>query len=186
MSSPAKMESVSLFRGIPMKPRKPAIAKPQPAPRRSPPFPNFAIQELPGLDVAAQTQLIEHNIRSTLQLWARTMTTAQQQTLASELQIHPRYVQKWAALANLSRLPSVGCRYCGLLLHAGIASPEQLAQTPFQRVHQLILRLQVAELQRKDLCPSLQQVSQWVQEAIALTRAPVSLHSPNRDTKTSP
>ncbi len=183
MSSPAKMETIRLIRDFPMKPRKSAIAQPT-TPRRSPPFPNFAIQELPGLDVAAQTQLIEHNIRSTLQLWARTLTPAQQHALASELQIHPQYVQKWAALANLSRLPSVGCRYCGLLLHAGIASPEQLAQTPFQRVHQLILKLQVAELQRKDLCPSLQQVSQWVQEAIALTR--LSTQSPNRDTKTSP
>jgi len=128
----------------------------------------WALQDLPGLDTDAQAQLLAQGIKTTLQLWQRTATVEQRVILANELQIHPQYVNKWAALASLSRVPSVGCRYCGLLLHAGIASPEQLAQTPFQKVHQQILRLQVAELKRKDLCPSLQQVNQWVQEAAAI------------------
>ncbi|MDX2228443.1 MAG: DUF4332 domain-containing protein [Leptolyngbyaceae cyanobacterium bins.349] len=129
---------------------------------------NWPLQELPGLDAQAQAQLMERGITSTLQLWRQTATPSQRATLAADLQIHSQYVSKWSALANLSRLPSVGCRYCGLLLHAGIASPQQLAQTPFPRVHQQILRLHVAELQRKDLCPTLQEVSQWVQEAAQL------------------
>jgi predicted flap endonuclease-1-like 5' DNA nuclease len=132
---------------------------------------DWAIHELPGLDTDTQTQLFDHGIASTLQLWQRTATATQRAALAMELQIHPQHVNKWAALANLSRLPSVGCRYCGLLLHAGIASPSQLAQTPFQKVHQLILRLQVAELRRRDLCPTLEEVSQWVHEAAQLESA---------------
>lgn len=132
---------------------------------------NWPIQELPGLDTDAQALLLTQGIDSTLKLWQRTTTEAQRQTLASDLQVHPQYIQKWAALANLARLPSVGCRYCGLLLHAGIASPQQLAQIPLAKVHQQVLRLQVAELRRKDLCPSLQEINQWVQEAIALERA---------------
>lgn len=129
---------------------------------------NWAIQDLPGLDEAAQDLLMSQGIDTTLKLWQQTATATQRTTLANTLQLHPQYINKWAALANLARLPSVGCRYCGLLLHAGIASPAQLAQTPLQKVHQQILRLQVAELHRKDLCPSLQEVNQWVQEAIAL------------------
>jgi hypothetical protein len=133
---------------------------------------NWAIQDLPGLDEATQELLKSQGIDTTLKLWQQTTTAAQRSTLANTLQIHPQYINKWAALANLARLPSVGCRYCGLLLHAGIASPAQLAQTPFPKVHQQILRLQVAEFHRKDLCPSLQEVSQWVQEAIALAAQP--------------
>ncbi|MBF2026577.1 MAG: DUF4332 domain-containing protein [Oscillatoriales cyanobacterium C42_A2020_001] len=129
---------------------------------------DWAIQDLPGLDAEAQTQLMERGIVSTLQLCQQTATATQRATLASDLQIHLQHINKWAALADLSRLPSVGCRYCGLLLHAGIASPAQLAHAPFQQVHQQILRLQVAELKRKDLCPSLQEVKQWVQEAVQL------------------
>lgn len=129
---------------------------------------NWAIQDLPGLDADAQAQLMSQGIDGTLKLWQRTATASQRASLANELQIHPQYINKWSALANLARLPSVGCRYCGLLLHAGIASPAQLAQMPFQKVHQQILKLQVAELKRKDLCPSLREVNQWVQEAIAL------------------
>ncbi|NEO63853.1 MAG: DUF4332 domain-containing protein, partial [Moorea sp. SIO4G2] len=41
-----------------------------------------------------------------------------------------QYVNKWVALADLARIPSIGCQYCGLVLHAGICSLTQLAQTP--------------------------------------------------------
>ncbi len=132
---------------------------------------SWAIADLPGLDAEAQALLLNQGIDTTLQLWQQTATAAQRSQLASDLQIHPQYVNKWAALANLSRLPSVGCQYCGLLLHAGIASPAQLAQMSLAQVHQQILRLQVAELRRKDLCPSLEAVRQWIQDAIALTNA---------------
>ncbi len=73
-------------------------------------------------------------------------------------------------MADLARIPSVGTQYCGLLLHAGIGSVAQLAEVPTHRLHQQIMRLQVATMQRRDLCPAIELVQQWSQQAkIVLT-----------------
>jgi hypothetical protein len=126
---------------------------------------DWPIQQLPGLNATDQALLQTIGIRTTLQLHHQTRTLADQQRLASQLEIHLQHVSKWAALADLAQIPSVGCRYCGLLLHAGIASPAQLSQTPLSRLHRQILRLQVATLQRQDLCPSLSKMQLWIEQA---------------------
>lgn len=126
---------------------------------------NWAIELLPGLSAQDQTKLIDCGIHTTFQLLQTTKTPLQRQALASHLQIHIQHINKWAALANLARIPAVGCTYCGLLLHAGISSPRQLAQTPLPRLHRQILKLQVAMMQRQDLCPGLDEVAQWIEQA---------------------
>jgi hypothetical protein len=126
---------------------------------------NWAIAQLPGLSPQNQAGLASCGIQTTLQLLQQTRTPAQRQALATQLQIHIQHLNKWVALANLARIPAVGCQYCGLLLHAGISSPAQLVQTPLPRLHRQILKFQVATLQRQDLCPPLEQVEQWIQQA---------------------
>ncbi|MEO0969399.1 MAG: DUF4332 domain-containing protein, partial [Cyanobacteria bacterium J06639_18] len=79
--------------------------------------------------------------------------------------IHVLEVNKWVALADLARIPSVGLQYCGLLLHAGVVSAAHLATIPPYRLHKQILRLQVATMQRRDLCPAVEEVQQWIQQA---------------------
>jgi hypothetical protein len=130
---------------------------------------NWLIQQLPGLDLRDQELLESHGITTTLQLCQRTVTPAHQLALANQLQLPLRHISKWAALANLARVPNVGCCYCGLLLHAGIASPAQLAQTPIDRLHRQVLRLQVATMQRPDLCPTLEEVREWICQARSLS-----------------
>lgn len=144
---------------------------------------DWQLQDLPGLSDEQQQQLWNCGIRSTLQLYQQTNTPAKRAELARQLQIHPQYVNKWAAMADLARVPAIGCHYCGLLLHAGIASPEQLAVMPLHRVHKQILRFQVANLQRPDLCPSLQEIQGWIEQSQQLGRS--SRHAINRDTRTS-
>ena len=73
-----------------------------------------------------------------------------------------QYVNKLVALADLARLPGIGCQYNGLLIHTGIISVKQLAQMPAHKIHQQILKLHVATLQRRDLCPDIAQVQNWV------------------------
>ncbi|MGJ3248926.1 MAG: DUF4332 domain-containing protein [Elainellaceae cyanobacterium] len=148
-----------------------------PSDSKAPTSSNWDILNLPGLDADHQRQLIQLGITTTCQLLQRTQTPAQRQNLASQLRVHPRHVAKWSALSDLARVPSVGCQYCGLLLHAGISSTQLLAQTPLPRLHKQVLKLQVATMQRQDLCPSLDQVSLWIQQARWVA---------NQDTKTFP
>jgi hypothetical protein len=133
---------------------------------------NWAIAQLPGLSPEDCQKLTQLGITTTLQLVRQTQTPQQQQQLAAQLAVHLQHVQKWAALANLARVPSVGCQYCGLLLYAGIATPQQLATTPLPRLHRQLMKLHVSTLQRNDLCPSLNDVATWIQDAQHLLRRP--------------
>lgn len=128
------------------------------------------IAQLPGLSLQDQTQLLDCGIQTTQHLLQATRTATQRQTLATRLQTRIQRIHKWAALASLSQIPAVGCQYCGLLLHAGIISPAQLAQTPIARLHQQILKLHVATMQRPDLCPDLGQISEWIDQAQQMSR----------------
>lgn len=126
---------------------------------------NWAIAQLPGLSAENLDLLHRAGFKTTLAFWQRTQTPAQRHNLAAHLQLHPKYVNKWAALCDLARIPAVGCTYCGLLLHTGIISVQQLADTPLPKLHRQLMRLQIATMQRQDLCPPLGDVSLWVEQA---------------------
>ncbi|NJK67073.1 MAG: DUF4332 domain-containing protein [Microcoleus sp. CSU_2_2] len=126
---------------------------------------DWPIAHLPGLNNENQSQLEECGITTTQQLIRMTKTVEAKALLAHQLQVNLQYVNKWVAMANLARIPSVGCQYCGLLLHAGVASPAQLAEMPVERLHEQILKLHVAMMQRNDLTPSVDRVQKWIYEA---------------------
>ena len=130
----------------------------------------WSIDILPGLMLPERELLKAQGIKNTQELLERTQTPAARIALAGKLKLSQKDLSKWIALADLGRIPSVGDRYCGLILHAGIISVAQLAQTPFPRLHAQIARLQVATLQRKDLTPPIGLVKQWIEQAKMLDR----------------
>jgi Domain of unknown function (DUF4332) len=129
------------------------------------PSQGWPLCDLPGLSAQDFQKLYDVEIESTADLLKRTQTLAKQRHLAEKLQLSDRWVRKWMALAELSHLKSVGCQYCGLLLHAGVTSVAQLATMSPSTLHRHILRLQVSTLSRRDLCPNAGVVMQWIQEA---------------------
>jgi hypothetical protein len=129
---------------------------------------DWPIEQLPGLSQEELSQLQNCGITTTGALVKQGKTQEARLALANKLQVHLQYVNKWVALADLARIPTVGTQYCGLLLHAGIGSVAQLAQVPSHRLHQQILRLQVATMQRRDLCPAIELVRQWSYQAQAI------------------
>ena len=138
---------------------------PQKSPRNSPQVRDWPIAQLPGLNAENQSQLEGCGITTTAQLIRMTKTVEAKALLAHQLQVNLQNVNKWVAMASLARIPSVGCQYCGLLLHAGVASPAQLAQMPVERLHEQILKMHVAMMQRNDLTPSVDRVQKWIQDA---------------------
>ncbi|HLO51333.1 MAG TPA: DUF4332 domain-containing protein [Kamptonema sp.] len=125
----------------------------------------WPIAQLPGLSHQNECLLQECGIFTTALLLEKATTRDRRLALANQLQIHIQHLNKWVALADLARIPSVGCQYCGLLLHAGVASVKQLAEIPIHRLHQQILRFYVATMQRRDLCPSVEQAQDWIRQA---------------------
>lgn len=132
---------------------------------RALPPPEWLLTQLPGMSPEDSLKLDEIGLHTTTDLIQHTQTLAKQRRLAARLQMPDRWVRKWVALAELSQLPSIGCQYCGLLLHGGVTSVAQLATMSTHTLHRQILRLQVATIQRRDRCPHPGMVSQWIQEA---------------------
>lgn len=130
---------------------------------------DWAIAHLPGIGDDLRARLDRFGIHTTAQL-LQYAAPARRDRLAAALQVRRVEVDKWLAMADLARVPGVGCQSCGLLLHAGIASVAQLAQTPVRQLHWQILRFQVATLQRRDLCPSPAELQTWVERARQLAR----------------
>ncbi|MEA5582110.1 DUF4332 domain-containing protein [Nodularia harveyana UHCC-0300] len=131
---------------------------------------NWLIEQLPGLSQEEQTRLQDCGIITTKDLIKQGKTAETRVNLANKVQVNLQYVNKWIALADLAQIPGVGMEYCGLLLHSGIASVAQLAQTPTQKLHRQIMRLQVSTMQRRDLCPTIDVVQKWSQEAQQIIR----------------
>lgn len=126
---------------------------------------NWPIGQLPGISDEQQRQLEALDIFTTLDLLKMTQSQAARLQLAQRLNSHVKHINKWTALAKLACLPSVGCQYCGLLLHAGVSSPKQLTLLSVGQLHNQIQRLQVKLTQRNDFSPDTTQVSQWIAEA---------------------
>jgi predicted flap endonuclease-1-like 5' DNA nuclease len=129
---------------------------------------DWPIGDLPGLNKSEQTVLEELGITTTNQLLTAVPDSERKMKLAIGLGTKIQYVNKLVALADLSRLPGIGCQYNGLLLHIGIISIKQLSQMTAQKVQPQLLKLHVATLQRRDLCPDLAQVQGWIIQARAL------------------
>ncbi|MBE9067748.1 DUF4332 domain-containing protein [Leptolyngbya cf. ectocarpi LEGE 11479] len=126
---------------------------------------SWAIEQLPGISQDQQQRLRALKIVTTLDLLKVTRSQPARLQLAEQLNSHIKHINKWTALAKLACIPSVGCQYCGLLLHAGISSPQQLALLPVSQLHSQLKRLQIKLMQRADLSPDTTQVSQWIAEA---------------------
>jgi predicted flap endonuclease-1-like 5' DNA nuclease len=126
---------------------------------------DWSIGDLPGLQNAELILLQKLGITTTGELLSIAPDAATKQQLAINLNAKIQYVNKLVALADLARLPGVGCQYNGLLLHTGIISVKQLAQIPAHKLHQQLLRLHVATIQRRDLCPNIAQVQSWIKQA---------------------
>lgn len=127
---------------------------------------NFSIEQLPGLSAKDCAIFKNQGIITTQDLLQRAgRSRSQQEALAAALGMRWQFLYKWLVFADLARISGIGCQYCGLIVHSGIGSIEQLAQTPVGKLHAGIKRLQVQTLQRTDLCPSLQEMSSWIRQA---------------------
>ncbi|MGC1309567.1 MAG: DUF4332 domain-containing protein [Phormidesmis sp.] len=131
---------------------------------------NHAISQLPGLTPVQIAQLNAAGISTTFELLRQGNSVSQRQQLSSRLATNIKYINKWTALANLARIPGVGTQYCGLLLHAGVSTPQQLSGMTVQRLHPQLLRLQVQLFNRADLAPAVAEVAGWIQQAKQMMR----------------
>ena len=127
---------------------------------------NFSIDQLLGLSAEDCQKLRSYGITTTHTLIQKAgRSRSQKEALANAIGVRFQLLTKWLAFADLARIPAVGCQHCGAIVHSGIVSLEQLSQTPLDKLHKQILRLQVQNFQRADLCPDLGEMSVWIKQA---------------------
>lgn len=131
---------------------------------------SVAIAHLPGIHPLEVKQLASEGIYTNIDLLKKASNPDKKQLLANQMGLNIKQLSKWVALSNLACAESVGGKYCGLLLHAGIPSLKHLSTASAPQLHRQILRLQVSMLKRKDFCPSVSLVEVWIQEAKQLTK----------------
>jgi hypothetical protein len=132
---------------------------------------SWPIANLPRLDEKTRSRLEALGIHTTQDLLQKAQTAVEKSAIAQQVQLKPQQINKWLIMADLAQIESVGCEYCGLLLHAGIASISQLSQMHPQQLHRQILRLQVSLFKRKDCCPPVETVQKWIIDARQLARS---------------
>jgi hypothetical protein len=125
----------------------------------------WPMADLPGINADDCRRLDELGLGTTRLFIGQSRSPEDQAGLAQKLQLHPHHIQKWRALASLAVVPSVGCEYAGLLLHAGVASVGQLGNLVPGQLYRQVLRLQVAVFRRRDRCPNAAVVDLWIQQA---------------------
>lgn len=126
---------------------------------------DWPIAQLPRLDETTRSRLAALSLNTTHDLLHKAQTAQGKAAIARHLQQQPQQVSRWVIMADFARLESVGCQYCGLILHAGVGSIAQLSQMHPHQLHRQILRLQVSLFQRKDYCPPVETVQKWILEA---------------------
>jgi hypothetical protein len=131
--------------------------------------PPIPLEQLPGLDNTSLQALVSVGIASVQDLYGQTRSPDQQVALAQQLRLHLNRVRRWTALADLALVPGVDCRWCGLLLHGGIVSRQQLAQQMPAPLHQRLQRLSAQATGDRTLSPDLAQVNRWIAAAQELS-----------------
>ena len=79
----------------------------------------WKIEQLPGVSSQEVAQLRSVNILNTQILLEQTQTQEMKIALAARLGLSLPNVNKWVVLADLARIPSIGCYYCGYYCISG-------------------------------------------------------------------
>ncbi|MEL7083513.1 MAG: DUF4332 domain-containing protein [Cyanobacteria bacterium P01_A01_bin.3] len=131
----------------------------------------WPIERLPGLKRLDVEHLKAVGIATTEAMLHVAAGQDGKRALAQQLHLKQERINRWVAMADLARVPAVGCEYCGLLLHAGTISTQQLASAAAPQLHRHIQRLHVATLRNARACPTVSDVGLWIAQASRIDRS---------------
>ncbi|MBN2469461.1 MAG: DUF4332 domain-containing protein [Anaerolineae bacterium] len=108
-------------------------------------------------------------IRSTEDLLQKGATPQGRKELADQTGLNDKQILKWVNHCDLFRIKGVGSEYAELLEAAGVDTVPELAQRNAQNLHRKALEINLEKkLVRR--VPTLQEVSNWVEQASKLER----------------
>jgi predicted flap endonuclease-1-like 5' DNA nuclease len=124
---------------------------------------------IPGIGEVYAARLVGAGIPTTESLLEAGATPQGRETLAAKTGIGHGLILKWVNRADLFRVKGIGEQYSDLLAAAGVETVLELAQRTPEHLHQKLAETnEVKRLVRH--VPSLEHVTDWVEQAGKLTR----------------
>ena len=127
------------------------------------------IFDIEGIGPAYAEKLREVGVRSTTSLLKRGSTPKGRKELAYAINIEESKILKWVNHADLFRIHGVGSEYSDLLEAAGVNTVPELRQRNATALHDALVKTNEAKKLVRKL-PSVEQVTEWVEEAKSLRR----------------
>jgi predicted flap endonuclease-1-like 5' DNA nuclease len=127
------------------------------------------IVDVEGIGPAYAEKLKEAGVRSTAMLLKRGGTAKQRKELAYAINIEESKLLKWVNHADLFRVRGIGSEYSDLLEAAGVDTVAELRQRKAASLYQSLVRANQAQKRVRKL-PTLDQVTEWVEQAKSLPR----------------
>ena len=127
------------------------------------------IIEIEGIGEVYAQKLQEAGVPTTESLLEHGATPRGRKTLADSTGISERLILKWVNRADLFRINGIGEQYSDLLAAAGVETVLELAQRRPDHLHAKLVETNEANKLVR-VVPSLEHVTDWVQQAHQLSR----------------
>ncbi|HEY7426324.1 MAG TPA: DUF4332 domain-containing protein [Gemmataceae bacterium] len=128
-----------------------------------------SIIEIEGIGEVYAQKLQEVGVPTTESLLEQGATPRGRKTLADSTGISERLILKWVNRADLFRINGIGEQYSDLLAAAGVETVLELAQRRPDHLHAKLVETNEAKKLVR-VVPSLEHVTDWVQQAHHLAR----------------
>jgi predicted flap endonuclease-1-like 5' DNA nuclease len=128
-----------------------------------------SIIEIEGIGEVYARKLQEVGVPTTESLLEHGATPRGRKTLADNTGISERLILKWVNRADLFRINGIGEQYSDLLAAAGVETVLELAQRRPDHLHAKLVETNEAKKLVR-VVPSLEHVTDWVQQAHQLAR----------------
>jgi predicted flap endonuclease-1-like 5' DNA nuclease len=131
---------------------------------------NYKIEEIEGIGDALGKKLRAAGVNNTDKLLENTKTPAQRKNLASDADVSPKLILKFANMADLFRISGVGQEFAELLEAAGVDTVPALAR---RNAANLTTKMEEINEEKKltRRTPKQEEVEKWIAQAKDLPRA---------------
>jgi predicted flap endonuclease-1-like 5' DNA nuclease len=127
------------------------------------------LTDVEGIGEAYAGKLVSCGLMTQEQLLDLGATVLGRRTIAEESGISPKLILNWVNRADLARVKGIGSEYADLLECSGVDTVPELAQRNPLNLHNKMVEVNEEKKLVRSL-PSVNQVTDWVQQAKMLGR----------------
>ncbi|MFM8262817.1 MAG: DUF4332 domain-containing protein [Pirellula sp.] len=131
---------------------------------------NYKIDDIEGIGPVRRAKFLGAGIKDSDRLLKATRTPKQRKELAGKTGISPKWILRFANMADLYRVPGVGSEYAQLLEDAGVDTVLEPAARVPANLHAKLKQVNATNNRNTRQPPSLAEVTSWIAAAKTMPR----------------